>query len=213
MEFDEAALTESRSSRRVRKRREPLVTTDSHKDMRFARGFDLAHPPGKPPSPGVIAMSDTRTLVSRRQFCAGACQVASCATLATLATACGGDSPTSPGGGGASDLSVLRGNFANARVQVTMTGTPLATVGGAARVESTAGLFLVTRNSDTAFTVVDGTCTHEGCAITGATSTEYVCPCHGSRYTKSGQVTNGPARSSLRQYASTIANDVLTISV
>jgi Rieske Fe-S protein len=160
-------------------------------------------------------MSDTLTLVSRRQFCAGACQVASCATFATLVTACGGgDGPTGPsGGGGASDLSVLRGNFANARVQVTMTGTPLATVGGAARVESTAGLFLVTRNSDTAFTVVDGTCTHEGCAITGATSTEYVCPCHGSRYTKSGQVTNGPARSSLRQYASTIANDVLTISV
>ena len=159
-------------------------------------------------------MSDTLTLVSRRQFCAGACQVASCATLATLVTACGGgDSPTGPGGGSASDLTVLRANFANARVSVTTTGTPLASVGGSARVESTAGLFLITRTSDAAFTVVAGDCTHEGCTITGATSTEYVCPCHGSRYTKSGQVTNGPARSSLRQYASTFASDVLTISV
>jgi Rieske Fe-S protein len=160
-------------------------------------------------------MSDTLTLVSRRQFCAGACQVASCATLATLVTACGGgDGPTGPsGGGGASDLSVLRGNFANARVSVTTTGTPLAAVGGSARVESTAGLFLISRTSDAAFTVLAGDCTHEGCTITGATATEYVCPCHGSRYTKSGQVTNGPARSSLRQYASTFANDVLTIAV
>jgi Rieske Fe-S protein len=159
-------------------------------------------------------MSDTHTLVSRRQFCAGACQVASCATLATLAAACGGEgSPTSPGGGGASDLSVLRGSFANARVQVTTTGTPLASVGGAARVESTAGLFLVSRTGDAAFTVVDGVCTHEGCTITSATSSEFVCPCHGSRYTRAGQVTNGPARSSLRQYSSMFANDVLTITV
>jgi nitrite reductase/ring-hydroxylating ferredoxin subunit len=160
-------------------------------------------------------MSDTLTLVSRRQFCAGASQVASCATLATLVTACGGDgSPTGPGGGGsASDLSLIRASFANARVSVTTTGTPLANVGGSARVESTAGLFLITRTSDAAFTVVAGDCTHEGCTITGATATEYVCPCHGSRYTKSGQVTNGPARSSLRQYAATFANDVLTISV
>jgi Rieske Fe-S protein len=157
-------------------------------------------------------MSDTTAPISRRQFC-GTC-MASCATLATFVTACGGDgSPTSPGGGGTSDLSVLQGRFANARVQVTATGTPLATVGGAARVESTAGLFLVTRTSDTAFTVVDGVCTHEGCTITGATSTEYVCPCHGSRYSRTGQVQAGPARANLRQYANTFADGVVTIAV
>jgi Rieske Fe-S protein len=140
--------------------------------------------------------------------------MASCATLASLVTACGGDgSPTSPGGGGASDLGVLQGRFANARVQVTTTGTPLANVGGAARVESTAGLFLVSRTSDTSFTVIDGVCTHEGCTITGATASEYVCPCHGSRYSRTGQVQAGPARSSLRQYASTFADGVVTITV
>jgi Rieske Fe-S protein len=161
-------------------------------------------------------MSDTTTPISRRQFCAGACQVASCATFATLITACGGDgSPTSPsgGGGGATDLAVLQGRFANARVQVTTTGTPLATVGGAARVESAAGLFLITRISDTAFTVIDGVCTHEGCTITGATTSEYVCPCHGSRYSRNGAVQVGPARSNLRQYGSTFADGVVTIAV
>lgn len=159
-------------------------------------------------------MSDTTALISRRQFCAGACQAASCATLVTLVSACAGDgSPTSPSGGSASDLSVLQGRFANARVQVTTAGTPLANVGGSGRVESEAGLFLITRISDTAFTVVEGSCAHEGCPITGATATQYVCNCHGSRYSLNGQVQQGPARSNLRQYANTFADGVITITV
>jgi len=141
--------------------------------------------------------------------------MASCATLATMVTGCGGDgSPTGPSGGGsATDLTLLQGPFANARVRVTTTGTPLANVGGAARVESNAGLFLVSRTSDTTFTVIDGTCTHEGCIITGATATQFVCPCHGSRYSLTGQVQQGPAKASLRQYASTFADGVLSIAV
>ena len=161
-------------------------------------------------------MPDTSAPISRRQFCAGACQVASCATLATLVTACGGDgSPTGPSGGGATatDLAVVDSRFANSRVQVTTAGTPLATVGGAARVDSTAGLFLITRISDVAFTVVDGSCTHEGCPITGVTDTQYVCPCHGSRYSRNGAVQQGPARSNLRQFANSFADGVVTITL
>jgi Rieske Fe-S protein len=153
-------------------------------------------------------MSDTTAPISRRKFC-GAC-IASCASLATLATACGEGSPTGPS---ATDLNVIQGQFANARVRVTTTGTALATVGGAARVESNAGLFLVSRTGDATFTVIDGVCTHEGCTITGATTTEYVCPCHGSRYTRTGQVQAGPARANLRQYANTFADGVVSIAV
>jgi cytochrome b6-f complex iron-sulfur subunit len=158
-------------------------------------------------------MPDTCVPVTRRQFCAGACQLASCATFATLVTACGGDgsSPTSPSG--PASLSVVPSQFANSRVQVTVAGTPLANVGGAARVDSQAGLFLISRTSDSTFMAIDGTCTHEGCAINGADGVEYVCPCHGSRYNRTGQVLAGPARSSLRQYATTFANDVLTIAL
>ena len=164
-------------------------------------------------------MPDTTLPISRRQFCAGACQLASCVTIATIASACGGDGPgTGPSGGGggggsASDLTLVQGRFANSRVQVTTTGTPLANIGGSARVESVAGLFLISRISDVAFTVVDGTCTHEGCAVTGATDTQYVCPCHGSRYSKNGQVQQGPAKASLRQFANTFADGVLTINL
>ena len=106
---------------------------------------------------------------------------------------------------------MIQGRFANARVEVTTTGTPLANVGGAARVESNAGLFLVSRTSDTTFTVVDGTCTHEGCTITGAQGSDYVCPCHGSRYSRDGRVIGRPALANLRQYSTTFADDVVTI--
>jgi Rieske Fe-S protein len=157
-------------------------------------------------------MPDTTAPISRRQFC-GAC-MASCATLATIVTGCGGDgSPTGPSGGSAADLTVVPSQFANARVRVTTTGTPLANVGGAARVDSNAGLFLISRTSDTTFTVIDGTCTHEGCTITGATSSQFVRPCHGSRYSLTGQVQEGPAKANLRQYANTFADGVLSIAV
>lgn len=158
-------------------------------------------------------MSEPSQLLSRREFCAGACQVASCATFATLASACSGDeSPTSPSGG-TSQLPILTGQFANSRVQVVTAGSALANVDGAALIESIAGVFLVARTSASTFSAIDATCTHEGCTVNGVNGAIYVCPCHGSRYNRSGQVVNGPARASLRQYSSTFANDVLTIAL
>jgi len=160
-------------------------------------------------------MSDTTTAVSRRRFCAGACQAASGVTLATLFSGCGGDgsSPTSPGGGMASALPVLAGRFAASRVQVTVAGTALASVGGAVLVESTAGVFLVSRTNETAFSAVEAVCTHEGCTVSGADGATYVCPCHGSRYSRSGQVVAGPAKANLRQYATTFTDGVVTIQL
>lgn len=163
-------------------------------------------------------MSAPSQLLSRREFCAGACQAASCATLATLATACsGGDgSPTSPsggGGGGTSLLPVLTGQFANSRVQVTTPGSALANVEGAALVESIAGVFLVARTGTTTFSAIDATCTHEGTTINGVNGNIYICPGHGSRFNRSGQVVNGPAQASLRQYSTSFANDILTINL
>jgi Rieske Fe-S protein len=157
-------------------------------------------------------MSNALTFVSRRQFCAGACQVASCATLATLVSACGGDSPTSPSGR-TTTLPTLTGQFSGSTVKVTTAGTALDNVGGAAVVQSVAGMFLISKTNATGFTAIDAVCTHEGCTVTGATDTEYVCPCHGSRYDRSGHVTNGPAKANLRQYATSFADGVVTINL
>ena len=157
-------------------------------------------------------MSDTTTPVSRRRFCADACQMASCATLATLFSACDDSSPTSPSGMG-SKLGVLSGRFTGSAVQVTAAGSPLTDIGGAALVESTAGVFLISRTSASAFSAIDAVCTHEGCTITGFAGDTYVCPCHGSRYSLNGQVTGGPARASLRRYNTTFTDGVLTIAL
>jgi nitrite reductase/ring-hydroxylating ferredoxin subunit len=138
--------------------------------------------------------------------------MASCATLATLISACGG-SPTSPSGGATSTLGKLPGAFTGSMVRVTAAGSALAEVGGAALVESIAGVFLVSRTNATTFSAVDAVCTHEGCTVTGADGDVYVCPCHGSRYNRSGKVLAGPATASLRQYATIFTDGVVTIAV
>ena len=138
--------------------------------------------------------------------------MASGATLATLFSACGGGSPTSPSGM-ASMLGVLSGRFTGSGVQVTVGGSALADAGGAVLVESTAGVFLLARTSSSGFSAVDAICSHESCTITGTDGNTYVCPCHGSRYNRGGQVLAGPARASLRQFATTFTDGVVTIAV
>ena len=110
-------------------------------------------------------------------------------------------------------LGVLSGRLTGSGVQATVAGSAVADVGGAVLVESTAGVFLLARMSASAFSAVEAVCTHEGCTITGAAGNIYVCPCHGSRYNRSGQVVNGPARASLRQYATIFTDGVVTIAL
>ena len=139
--------------------------------------------------------------------------MASGATLATLFTGCSGGAPTSPSGNNVSTLSTLAGRFTTGRVDVTVAGTALASDGGAAVVESVAGVFLLSRTSATSFTAIDATCTHEGCTVTNVDGDQYVCPCHGSRYTRTGQVVHGPAMASLRRYTTSVTDGVVTIAI
>jgi cytochrome b6-f complex iron-sulfur subunit len=113
----------------------------------------------------------------------------------------------------ASMLGALAGRFTGSGVQVTVAGSALDNAGGAVLVESTAGVFLLARTGANTFSALDAICSHESCTITGADGTTYVCPCHGSRYSRSGQVLAGPAKGSLRQYASTFADGVVTIAL
>jgi cytochrome b6-f complex iron-sulfur subunit len=139
--------------------------------------------------------------------------MASGATIATLLSACGGStSPTSPSGM-TSTLGVLSGRFSGSNVQVTVEGSALASVDGAALVESTAGVFLLARTSEGTFSAIEAVCTHQGCTINGMDGTTYVCPCHGSRYNRNGQVMAGPAMASLRRYTTTFTNGVVTIAL
>jgi Rieske Fe-S protein len=160
-------------------------------------------------------MSTSNASVSRRRFCAGACQAVSGATLATMFAGCGGggdgaDSPTSPSSR-AVELGVSAGRFTGSNVEVNVAGSALAGIGGAVLVESIAGVFLLSRTAESAFTAIDAVCSHQSCTVTGADGTAYVCPCHGSRYDRNGRVLAGPATAALRQFPTTFASGVVTI--
>ncbi len=158
-------------------------------------------------------MAETRTSLTRRQFCSGACQVATGAALATLAAACGGgDSPTSPSGN-ATMLDVSNGRFTGSSVQVNVAGTALTEASGAVLVESTAGVFLLARTGANSYSAIDAICSHESCTVTGADGATYVCPCHGSRYDRNGQVLAGPARAALRQFPASFSDGIVTIAL
>jgi cytochrome b6-f complex iron-sulfur subunit len=148
--------------------------------------------------------------LSRRTFCLHACQAASCLALGSLASACGGGSSPS----NVPQLTTVNGSVSGNAVVVQIdSASPLAAVGGAAMVRSSGGAFLVARTGQESFSALTTICTHQTCTITGFDSTNYVCPCHGSRFSTTGRVINGPANAPLRSFTTSFSNNVLTISL
>jgi Rieske Fe-S protein len=113
-------------------------------------------------------------------------------------------------------LSLLSGTVSGRTVSVpVVAGGPLVSVGSAALVSAPVqpGVFLVSRASQSAFTVLTAVCTHEACTVDQFNGQLFVCPCHNSKYTTSGQVANGPAAQPLRSFPSTFAGETLTFTV
>jgi Rieske Fe-S protein len=149
---------------------------------------------------------------SRRAFCSHACQAATLVAFGSMLPACGGG-PTSPSGGSAPPLTSVNGTASGGRVSVTVDGSsPLNAVGGAAIIRAGGANYLASRTGQDSFTVLTAVCTHEGCTVEGFRNSQYVCPCHGSVFSTSGSVVNGPATRSLTQFASTFANGVLSFN-
>ena len=134
---------------------------------------------------------------SRRLFCAAVCQAAAAVAVA--------------GARQNAAIPLVRGQADGDTVRVPVTSTPLDTVGGRARVASTAGAFLVTRLDAVTFVALTGTCSHESCQITDGDAQAFVCPCHESRFSAQGEVLRGPAERPLEHYATGFADGVLTI--
>ena len=152
---------------------------------------------------------------SRREFCAHAISLV---TVASLIEGCGSKgNPGSPGGGGVPNVPALptvTGTSAGGTVTVSnVGGTPLANAGSAALVQAGNSNFLVARTGENAFNAFSAICTHEQCIVTGFQSGVFVCPCHGSQYSTSGQVQQGPATQRLQQFTTQFTNNVLTITV
>lgn len=149
---------------------------------------------------------------SRREFCSRACQMASLAAIGLFGSRCGGG-PTSPSSDLGSQLRTVTASRVNGVLTLTIdAGSPLASVGGAALVQSESGDLLVARTAQTTFIALTATCTHQACTVTNVSGSLYVCPCHGSEYDQSGRVVRGPAVQSLRQFATQFTDPTLTIS-
>lgn len=93
------------------------------------------------------------------------------------------------------------------------TATALSTIGSAALVQTSLGTFLVAHTGPDAYTALSSTCTHEACVVTGFSGGRFQCPCHGSQYTTSGAVVNGPATRPLSQFSTQVDGTTLTFTV
>ena len=154
-----------------------------------------------------------KTDSSRREFCARTCQLVAIAAVEAALPACsgGGNGVTGPSG---QSLPTLNATSGTGGATLTIdSGSPLASVGGAALVQTSRALLLVARTSADTFSALNSTCTHERCTITGYTGDEFVCPCHGSHFDQGGRALTGPARTALRSFPTSFAGGVLTISV
>ncbi len=85
----------------------------------------------------------------------------------------------------------------------------LGTVGGSVNK----GEIIIIRTSDTNYIALSNVCTHSGCTVGyNSGTTELVCPCHGSKFSTSGSVINGPAPTSLKKYNVAKEGNTLTIT-
>ena len=156
--------------------------------------------------------ADHSSRQTRREFCACACQAASLLAVGALAGCGGSSNPSGPSN--VPTLSVVPSTVSGRVISITVDGSPIAAVGTAAMVQQTGlGIFLVAHTGQDTFTALTSVCTHEGCTVTGFDNSRYVCPCHGSQYSTSGNVVQGPATRSLQSFPTQFANGVLTITV
>jgi cytochrome b6-f complex iron-sulfur subunit len=83
----------------------------------------------------------------------------------------------------------------------------LATAGGHVVVNN-----IIIINTGEQFVALSSVCTHSGCQVTySASGGNLPCPCHGSLFSISGSVLNGPANSPLATYPVTQEGDILNI--
>jgi len=73
---------------------------------------------------------------------------------------------------------------------------------------------LATGNTASSFTAIQVACTHEGNSINYNNSQGiFICPVHGSEFSKTGSLLQGPATSSLKQYTVSVTGTTLTVTV
>ncbi len=82
----------------------------------------------------------------------------------------------------------------------------LAKIGGSEIVPITGDTLIVARTDANAFVACSAICPHKGCKVEYEhEAREFFCPCHDSRFALNGKVLRGPAKTSLKNYATDLA--------
>lgn len=85
----------------------------------------------------------------------------------------------------------------------------LNTIGGYAYKND----IIIFRTAEATYLAVSKLCTHSQCTITyNHDANELPCPCHGSRFDTSGNVTEGPAEANLKKYNVVKVGNLLKIT-
>jgi len=64
------------------------------------------------------------------------------------------------------------------------------------------------------FVALSSACTHAGCTISYNNSAKnFPCSCHGSLFSTTGSVLNGPAATALKSYSVSKSGDILTVNI
>lgn len=85
----------------------------------------------------------------------------------------------------------------------------LGSAGGSVVVDN-----IIVINTGDGFVALSSVCTHQGCQVAyNHSNGNLPCPCHGSIFSTSGTVLNGPASSPLETYNISQEGDILTIDL
>ncbi len=118
-------------------------------------------------------------------------------------TSCSKDATIPPGGNGTGSDKIT--------VDLSLPGNAvLNTVGGSL---VTKGVIIANTGNDI-FVAIDSTCTHMGCTIGyNLAANNFPCPCHGSVYSTTGAIINGPTVIPLKAYPVSKSGTIITVSL
>lgn len=112
-------------------------------------------------------------------------------------------SSSSPGGGGG-------GGSVNFTIDLS---TQLLDVGDSTAKSGVVVARLSAGSDPSNFTAVAQACTHQGTPVAyNSSSNLFVCPLHGSEFSTSGGVVQGPATSPLKKYSISISGNTMTVT-
>lgn len=120
--------------------------------------------------------------------------------LPSAVESCSKGNSTTDSGGGPSKIEI---DLTNATYSV------LNNTGGSLIVQG-----VIVANTPAGYVALDSFCTHQGCQIGySSANNNFPCPCHGSVYSTTGSVVNGPAVTAVKSYSISKAGNTLTITL